>query len=132
MEQKLHNLLYGLEKMKDFISREEIKMHKSEFSIRELKNSYAGYTAGANYNGAGTPYFEINEASALAKEFNILNPRTPIKYKKRIDAFVYQHSDGRIEIWKGRNYLTNQGIKHLYDIGTYSWMWETTKERIAI
>jgi hypothetical protein len=51
-----------------------------------------------------------------------------MKYDKDNDTFVHKIADDETEEWKGRNYLTNEGVKHLYGIGAYSWVWETTTQ----
>ena len=61
--------------------------------------------------------FEINEALKFMEEFNAIH-EAKIYYSDVKDSF-WQAKAGAEEfsIWKGRNYETAEGIKHLYDIG---------------
>lgn len=124
MEHKLHNILYGNETVKDFIKREEIKMQKFVFTTNGFERPHIGYTLGDNWNGWATPYFEVDEALAIMKEFNTYELDNPFKYDEETDTFVLKMEDGEIETWRGRNYLTEEGVKHLYGIGAYAWTWE--------
>lgn len=102
-------------------------MHKLVFTIDGFKYPHIGFTEGKRWNGWATPYFEIDEAIKIMEEFNKDLPEEFIMYDEGIDAFTHKIDD-EIEEWKGRNYLTDEGIKHLYGIGAYSWVWEDTTE----
>lgn len=71
------------------------------------------------YIGEGIEYplYEINEAIKLMEEFNVHN-ESKMHYSEGNDAFWMAESGAKeFTIWKGRNYETADGIKHLYDIG---------------
>lgn len=99
-------------------------MKKQLFTIDGFKYPHIGYTEGKRWNGWATPYFEIDEALDVMKEFNISKPEDPIIYIEANDTFIHKVADDEIEIWKGTNYNTDDGIKHLYGIGAYSMTWE--------
>ena len=124
MEQKLHNVLYGNEAIQEFIEREEIKMRKFVFTTNNLERPHIGYTLGDDW---ATPYFEMDEALAIMKEFNAYEIDNLFRYDKDTDTFVVEMEDNEIESWKGKNYLTNEGVKHLYGID--AWPWETVTEQ---
>ena len=124
MEQKLHNVLYGKEKLKTLIDRDEVKMYQTVFTMVAFTHPHIGYTLGDKWNGWATPYFEFDEACAIMKEFNVVEHNEPMKYSKQHDTFIIEMEDGEIEVWQGKNYLTKEGVKHLYAIGAYAWTWE--------
>lgn len=129
MEQKLHNVLHGKETLKYLIEREEIKMRKAVFTIDGFEYPHIGYTLGDTWNGWATPYFEVDEAMKIMEEFNACEPEFPITYNKETDTFeVEEIGGGNGDEWKGYNYQTEKGIKHLYGIGAYSWVWEITTQ----
>ena len=53
-----------------------------------------------------------------------------MKYDEVYDQFyILDMETEELEKWKGEDIQTTEGIKHLYGIGAYSWVWdETTKE----
>lgn len=103
-------------------------MQKLVFTIDGFKYPHIGYTEGIRWNGWSTPYFEIDEAFKVMQEFNACAPDDPIIYAEASDTFMHKIADDEIELWKGKNYQTDEGIKHLYGIGAYSWVWETVTQ----
>lgn len=104
-------------------------MHKMLFTIDGFQYPHIGYTSGSRWNGWATPYFEIDEALAIMEEFNACEPEFPITYDKETDTFsIEEIGGGNGDEWKGTNYQTEDGIKHLYGIGAYSWVWEDTTQ----
>lgn len=104
-------------------------MKKVLFTIDGFQHPHIGYTKGDRWNGWATPYFEIDEALKIMEEFNSCDPEFPITYNKETDTFnIEEVGGGNGDEWKGTNYSTNDGIKHLYAIGAYSWVWEDTTE----
>ena len=84
-------------------------MRKSLFSAG-LKNSYAGFTDGA------IVCFEIAEALNIMKDHNE-RYEFKICYNEDRDAFWQPDvKSQQLRIWKGKNYETEEGIKHLYNI----------------
>ena len=100
MEHKIPNVLYNNETLKELIQREGIEMCKSENA----------YTFGDDWK---ILYFEKDK---IMKEFNSRMPNEIIKYNKIIEAFVHHVNGEKLIICRGRNYLTREGIKHLYEI----------------
>lgn len=106
-------------------------MHKLVFTTNGFEHPHIGYTEGILWNGWSTPYFEVDEAIKIMEEFNSYEPEHPIMYVEANDTFIHKIADDEIELWKGKNYQTDEGIKHLYGIGAYSWVWENvTKDDI--
>lgn len=104
-------------------------MHKALFTIDGFQYPHIGYTEGKRWNGWATPYFEIDEALKVMEEFNFFAPEFPIIYNKETDTFTVEEiGGGNGDEWKGTNYQTEEGIKHLYGIGAYSWVWEYTTQ----
>lgn len=103
-------------------------MYKCLFTTNGFEHPHIGYTTGTRWNGWATPYFEVDEALAIMQEFNADNPDEPMLYAEANDTFMHKIADDEIELWRGRNYETAEGIKHLYGIGAYSWVWELTTQ----
>ena len=104
-------------------------MHKALFTIDGFKYPHIGFTEGKRWNGWATPFFEIDEALKVMEEFNATEPEFPIAYNKETDTFTVEEiGGGNGDEWKGTNYNTDEGIKHLYGIGAYSWVWELTTD----
>lgn len=104
-------------------------MHKALFTIDGFQCPHIGYTEGKRWNGWATPYFEIDEALKIMEEFNSFAPDFPIVYNEETDTFTVEEiGGGNGDEWKGTNYQTEEGIKHLYGIGAYSWVWEYTTQ----
>lgn len=98
-------------------------MHKCLFTIDGFNYPHIGYTEGKRWNGWATPYFEVAEAILIMEEFN-KDAESPMQYDEVYDQFYILYTDGELETWKGKNYQTEEGMKHLYGIGAYSWVWE--------
>ena len=99
-------------------------MRKSIFTIGEYPKAYIGYTSGKLWNGWATPHFELHEALAVAEGFNEC-AEYPMQYDTVYDQFYILDSEtGELDVWKGEDILTKEGIKHLYGIGAYSWVWD--------
>jgi hypothetical protein len=106
-------------------------MKKTIFTIDSIAQAYIGYTSGRLWNGWATPYFEINEAFQIMEEYNKYNDN-PMQYDERYDKFFINDQEGMqyepVEEWKGKNIVTDDGIKHLYGIGAYCWIWDTVND----
>lgn len=96
-------------------------MYKTVFTIGDSSNVYIGYTDGTLWNGWATPYFELSEARKVMLDYNLT-------YDAKTDVFTLSEDD-IIETWKGYDTQTQDGTKHLYDIGAYSWVWDTYSAR---
>ena len=104
-------------------------MYKALFTIDGFQCPHIGYTEGKRWNGWATPFFEIDEALKVMEEFNDYGPDFPIIYNEATDTFTVEEiGGGNGDEWKGANYQTEEGIKHLYGIGAYSWVWELTTQ----
>lgn len=100
-------------------------LKKNVFIIGDFQYPHIGYTNGDDWNGWATPYFEIDEAFAIMKEYNAEGHDFPICYNEGTDTFTVEEMGGFDGYsWKGINCQTEEGIKHLYGIGAYSWVWE--------
>lgn len=123
-------------------------MRKSVFTIDCYPKAYIGYTSGRLWNGWATPYFEFAEAKRVAEGFNecaefpmlydeandqffVAKPIDESKEFKKFTTFEEFIDLGddlkEFEIedkWIGEDVQTDEGIKHLYGIGAYSWVWD--------
>lgn len=100
-------------------------MYKKVFTIDGFDYVYIGYTSGRRWNGWATPHFEFAEALEVMHEYNECSDEILMEYDKVYDQFYKLDKDsGELETWKGEDYNTTDGIKHLYGIGAYSWVWD--------
>lgn len=93
-------------------------MKKALFYI-ENSPIYMGYTNGEKFKGCEMPKFELEVAQAIQAEIN-QGSQYPMFYDVANDEF-YQNIDGDVDVWKGKDYETEDGIKHLYEIGNRQW-----------
>lgn len=99
-------------------------LKKTVFTIGDEPKAYIGYTSGRLWNGWATPFFEKVEADKVAEEFNKC-AEYPMQYDKVYDQFYILDTDTEeLEKWEGTDHPTDEGIKHLYGIGAYSWVWD--------
>ena len=107
-------------------------IHKAIFTISEYPKAYIGYTSGKLWNGWATPSFELEESKLVAEGFNEC-AEYPIEYDEVYDQFyILDKETMELETWKGIDVQTPEGIKHLYGIGAYSWVWdEESAESVA-
>ena len=100
-------------------------LKKNVFATNGFEYPHIGYTEGYRWNGWATPYFELAEAFVIMEEFNSCDPEFPMIYNKETDTFSVEEMGGFDgDSWKGNDCQTEEGIKHLYGIGAYSWMWD--------
>ena len=128
-------------------------MHKAVFTIDCYPKAYIGYTSGRTWNGWATPYFALDEAKRVAEgnnemaeypilydeandQFFIAKPIDESKEFKKFttfEEFIDLGDDiGEFDIedrWVGEDVQTEEGIKHLYGIGAYSWVWDEATDR---
>lgn len=104
-------------------------LRKTVFTIGDEPKAYIGYTSGKLWNGWATPYFEKAEADRVMEEFNKC-AEFPMQYDEVYDQF-YNYVEGfeDYEFWKGIDYPTTEGIKHLYGIGAYCWVWDEANDQ---
>ena len=103
-------------------------MRKNVFTFDDFTHSYIGYTSGDRWNGWATPYFTLAEALEIMHGYNEC-AESPMQYNYVYDQFYILDKDtAELEIWKGKDYHTDDGIKHLYGIGAYSWVWDDITE----
>lgn len=99
-------------------------MRKAVFTIGEEPKAYIGYTSGKLWNGWATPHFELEEAKRVAEDFS-KGAVWPMEYDEVYDQFYIMDLETmEFEKWKGEDIRTEEGIKHLYGIGAYSWVWD--------
>lgn len=104
-------------------------MHKAVFTIGEEPQAYIGYTSGKRWNGWATPHFELEEAKRVAEGFNKC-AEYPMQYDNIYDQFYILDTETKeLETWKGTDIPTAEGIKKLYGIGAYSWVWDEATDQ---
>lgn len=99
---------------------------KSVFTIEDYPKAYIGY-----FTPIKTKYpmahFELEEAKRIAEGFNECAEH-PMEYDPIYDQFfVWDEGNEDYDIFKGKDILTEDGIKHLYEVGK-GWLWDTPSE----
>ena len=103
-------------------------MYRTIFTIDGFVPAYIGYTSGRLWNGWATPFFEVNEALQVMEDYN-KNTDNPMYYDEATDSFRIAETEYTDEEgWKGQNLKTEDGIKHLYGIGAYCWIWDAVND----
>ena len=103
-------------------------MKKAVFTIDGFAEAYIGYTKGDHWNGWATPHFEKSDALRVMDDYN-KNTESPMFYNEEFDTFYHFGTDSyEGAMWKGADYQTEEGIKHLYDIGAYCWVWDAVND----
>lgn len=104
-------------------------LKKAVFTIGQYPKAYIGYTNGDNWNGWATPHFTLEEAKRVAEGFNECAEYL-MEYDSIYDQFYILDTETKeLETWKGIDYVTAEGIKHLYGIGAYCWIWDEAIEQ---
>ena len=100
-------------------------MYKCVFTIGDYENAYVGYTDGSKWNGWATPYFTYLTALEVMYDYNEDAGEEIMKYNPIYDQFyILDKESEELEVWKGKQYATEEGIVCLYGIGAYSWVWD--------
>ena len=101
-------------------------MQKAVFTIDTDPKAYIGYTSGKLWNGWATPYFEKEEAIRVMHDYNSSRDVSEhMSYDEENDMFIaWCEGYNDYEYWTGEDIRTTEGIKHLYGIGAYSWIWD--------
>jgi hypothetical protein len=103
-------------------------MYKTIFTIDGFVPAYIGYTSGRLWNGWATPFFEKNEALRVMHDYN-KDTGNPMQYDEATDSFrVAETEYTDEEVWTGKNINTDDGVKHLYGIGAYCWVWDAVND----
>lgn len=100
-------------------------MYKCVFTIGDYENAYVGYTDGSKWNGWATPYFTYLTALEVMYDYNEDAGEEIMKYDPIYDQFyILDKESEELEVWKCKQYVTEEGIVCLYGIGAYSWVWD--------
>ena len=103
-------------------------MKRTIFTIDGIAPAYIGYTNGDLWNGWATPLFEKSEALRVMEDYN-KNSESPMFYNEQYDTFYHFGTDTYGgEMWKGEKHRTAEGIKTLYGIGAYCWVWDAVND----
>lgn len=104
-------------------------MHKTVLTIEDYPKAYIGYTSPIKWKCWDMPYFELSEAQRVAEGFNECAEH-PMTYDPIYDQFyVWDAGNEDYDIIKGEDFITDEGIKHLYGIGAGNWLWDAINER---
>lgn len=113
------------------IKTSEWHVKRGFFSIDD-EDVFPGYTYGEHWNGFACPMFEKEDGLQIAKGINAFSPYSDgseLHFDEGTDTFIYSQPTGKpderevVDWFKGRDVQTPDGVKHLYDIGSHSWIW---------
>lgn len=100
---------------------------KSIFNI-DCDPFYEGYTNEDHWNGWACPWFTYDVAKEIMHEYNAHCDGNYMVYSSREDMFAIVQDNGDIEEFKGEDIQTEDGVLHLYPIGTACWIWDDAEE----
>ena len=91
------------------------------------KGIFMGYVTGRKWNGWECPLFPKSSADKIMEHIN--NSVDNMNYDAEDDSYTMKYFEGdEAECFKGKDYLVNGNIEHLYPIGSYSWIWDRAPE----
>lgn len=112
--------------------RDESGFHSGHFSING-EGHYPGYTTLRTWNGWATPCFEKEVADKIAKDTveNSAPNSLCISYSEKHDAYIVRcvDQDSEPEFFGGSTIQTPDGQKHVYALGSCSWIWDEDEEQ---
>lgn len=130
MSRRLHDLWTGEYTVDKFIEKykESAKMQKSVFTIEDYPKAYIGYFPKFKWKGWAMAHFELDEAKRVADGFNE-SAEHPMTYDPIYDQFyVWDEGNEDYDFVKGRDCMTEDGMKHLYPIGAGNWFWDNISD----
>lgn len=112
-------------------------LKKSLFNI-DGNPFYEGYTNGNHWNGFACPSFTKEVCKKICEGINALGyDFQKAYYDEYSDAFIVTDTNciendnpkGIQEEAQGHDIETEDGILHLYSLGSYNWIWDDIAER---
>lgn len=102
-------------------------MRKTRFVIDTNEKTYEGYTDGTLWNGWECPWFTKEVAEEMMKDLNKEGVRT--EYDEERDSYIVEVEQcDEPDVFDGADVVTEDGIKHLYPIGAWCWIWDEVME----
>ena len=101
-------------------------MKNAYFRIDKSPNFYEGIDTENLWNGWAMPLFSKQVADLIIKKA-CEDESVRYIYEAQKDEYVYWCKDDpdEKEIFKGKDYTVDGEIKHLYDIGSGYWVWDS-------
>jgi len=102
-----------------------MKATKSNFSIDGTEQR-EGYTFGQTWNGWACPYFELETALKIAEFCSLPDEPFIIRYNADKDAFECIEGNEIEDMYEvpAQTIDTVDGLKKVYPIGAFGWVWE--------
>ena len=102
-------------------------MRKTKFQICDDERNYEGYTDGRLWNGWECPWFTKEVAEQIMRDLNRDGVET--EYDATTDSYIIQEEEWDLPgVFEGYDVETEDGIKHLYPIGAWCWIWDEVQE----
>ena len=96
----------------------------------DMYEPFEAYVGSGLWNGWAIPYFEFGVAKKVMEWSNLQQEnvaeidRLTMYFDKEKDAFIERDSSGDGLEFPGTDVHTEDGVKHLYPVGGYSWIWD--------
>lgn len=97
-------------------------MRKTKFNICDDERVYEGYTDGTLWNGWECPWFTKEVAEQIMKDLRGDGAET--EYNENTDSYSVMLPDSVEDVFDGEYVDTEDGVKHLYPIGAWCWIWD--------
>ncbi len=97
-------------------------MKKTRFVIDTNEKIYEGYTDGTLWNGWECPWFTKEVTEEMMRDLNKEGVKT--EYDEERDSYIVHQIDDEPDVYDGADVVTEEGIKHLYPIGAWCWIWD--------
>jgi len=103
-----------------------MELTKTVFYLEGVDGRFIGYEDPTHgWNGAAIPYFPRESVDAIIRSFDSV-PEVSILYDRSKDAYIIiEDMNGEMERTgvEGLDYETVDGVRHLYCIGGWEWLW---------
>lgn len=102
-------------------------MRKTRFVIDTNEKTYEGYTDGRLWNGWECPWFTKEVVEEMMRDF--IKEGGEAKYNSETDSYIFLGECwDEPDVFDGKDVETGNGVKHLYPIGAWCWIWDEVVE----
>ena len=132
--EKKYSEVIALMDDKEYTYNEALRSNtrKAFFSIKDIDDFpfLEGYTYGTLWNGWACPLFSKEEIDKNISKMRIAcnTNENNFYYDEKSDSYIVKFEDEDSTISKGSDRMTSDGNKHLYDLGSFSWIWNEFDE----
>lgn len=108
------------------------KMRETKFKLESLGYEiFDGFTKDEDWNGWACPYFTLDQAQKVLKQYNLFREIIGQKhfafFDSESDAFIFPSSEDETEMFSA---ISENGQKY-YPVGAFCWIWEEDNSVIS-